>query len=309
MSLTQRGYSVGQFEFTIDGIGEPFYLKSFEGGLAKGNVVEEALGTGVELVKHISTVDIEPMSIELGMQDSLPILGWIQKSWKMQYERKNGHLLHADFGMKTALEYKYYNALLTEVTFPALDAVGKDAAQLKVKMQPETIALVNGDNNRLRAQAVGASKEKLWNVSCFQFELEGHDVSMVSKIDSFTVKQGVKAYHTGRDRYAHWEPTKLTFPDLAIYLSAAHSSDTRAWYQKMIDGAKDPSMQTTGAIKFLAPNKRDVVFEIHLAGVGIKSWTIDKSERQDQPKRVKIELFISSMELKMSGTLAFQATI
>lgn len=306
MSLTQRGYSVGQFEFTIDGIGQPFYLKSFEGGLGKGNVVEEALGTGVQMVKHISTVDIEPMSIEVGMQDAMSLLAWIQQSWNKNYARKDGHLLHADFNMKNALEFWFYNALITEATFPALDAAGKEAAQLKVKMQPETIKLMNGDSKRINPQSNGFSKQKLWNISCFQFELEGHDVSTVSKIDSFTVKQGVKAYHTGRDRYAHWEPTKLTFPDLAIYLSAAHAGDMRAWYQKMIDGAKDPGMQTTGAIKFLAPNKRDIVFQIHLDGVGIKSWTIDKSERQDQPKRVKVELFVSSMTLDMTGTLAFQ---
>jgi hypothetical protein len=303
--LTTRAHSPGQFHFVIDGH-ESFMVKSFEGGLPKGNTAEEAIGTTLHVIKHLTTFEIEPLTIEVGMQDGLPMLKWIRDSWTTNYCRKNGTCRLADFNLKNVKEYSFTNGLITETTFPTLDGGAKEGATLKVKIQPEVAQLDNGDGKQIVGQAKSYEKQKLWNVSCFELDLKGYDTRGVAKIDGFTVKQGVKSYSTGRDRYPFWEPTKLTFPDISVHMSLAHADSMVEWYRKTCQQRNtDPSLQTTGSIFYLSPDRSKHVFEIKLMGVGLKGMTIDKAERGDSPRRVKFDLYVSEMDISTGGVLAY----
>jgi hypothetical protein len=142
--------------------------------------------------------------------------------------------------MKEVLQTHFSEALITETTFPTLDGSSKEMATLKVKMQPEAVEFANGSNNRVHASSRHHERQKLWPASAFAFELHNVDVRHTTKIDSFTVKQGIKSYSTGRARFPHWEPTKLTFPDLSIYVPLAYADSLLDWYQRSMKGGKDP---------------------------------------------------------------------
>jgi hypothetical protein len=295
--LTERAHPNSQFHFTIDGH-ESFLVKSFEGGLPKGNTVEESTGTTLDIVKHLTTFEIDPLSVEIGMQDGLPMLRWIRDSWKSKYCRKGGTVRLADFKLKNVKEYAFGSALITETAFPTLDAAGKDGAFLKVKIQPETAHLTKGDSRQIVGISNSYQKMKLWSVNNFKFELEGFNQLDVAKIDGFTVKQNVKSYSTGRGQYPYWEPTKLVFPDISIHMSMKAADEMVEWYHDTCEMRNtDPDLQTTGSITYLAPNLEDEVFSIDLTGVGIKGMTIDKAERGDAPRRIKFDLYVSQMDL------------
>jgi hypothetical protein len=305
MDLTTRGKAVGQYELVIDGMPAIGHCKSIEGGLPKGNTIEEQVGTHLEYMKHISTVEIEPMTMELGMQDAVPVLEWIQASWRREYGRRSGMIRHANYDHKESFQHHFHEALLSEVTFPGLDAAGKEGAYLKIKMQPEEVEIAAGDNSQFSGQGFRMERQKLWNTSCFRLKLDGLDTERVAKIDSFTVKQGIKPVHCGERRFPEWEPTKITFPDLSVHMTMEYAQDIINWYEEfIIKGMRDPDHEKTGAIEFLAPNKQDLVFRIKLAQVGIKSLSINKSEKQDQVKRVKFDLYVGSMDLDGEGGLA-----
>jgi hypothetical protein len=297
--LTTRAHPSSQFHFTIDGH-ESFLVKSFEGGLPKGNTVEEPIGTTLEIIKHLTTFEIDPLSIEVGMQDGLPMLKWIRDSWHSKYCRKGGTLKLADFKLKNVKEYAFANALITETAFPTLDGAGKDMGFLKVKIQPETAHLSKGDTLQIVGTSPSYEKMKLWSVNNFRFELDKHKFPAlpVAKIDGFTVKQNVKSYSTGRGQYPYWEPTKLVFPDISIHMSMHAADPLVDWYHRTCELRNtDPKLQTTGAITYLSPNLKDEVFQIKLDGVGIKGMTIDKAERGDSPRRIKFDLYVSKMDL------------
>ena len=299
MDLTTRSHSQGQFQFTFDN-SQTFLCKSFDGGLAKGNPIEEPIGAELHVVKHLSTFEIEPMNIEVGMHDALPLMTWIKDSWNKRYSRKSGSVSLADFDMKGVHDYAFTDALITETAFPSLDAAGKEAAMLKVKIQPERAELKPSQPNfKVVAQANNFVRNKLWLVSHFALDLgKTLDTSRVAKIDGFAVKQGVKAYNTGRERFAFWEPTKLTFPDISVTMSMAYAGSMIDWYERTcFKGNTDPDLQVDGAIHYLAPDKKTVLFDINLFKVGMKAMTIEKSERGDNPRRVKFDLYVSWMDL------------
>jgi hypothetical protein len=301
--ITLRGSAIGQFEFSLENT-NAFFVKSIEGGFAKANMIDMNVGSYQYAMKHLSTMEIDPIGVEVGMQDGLPLVDWIKSSWKNNFTRKNGHVKMGDFNMKDVFQIDFSNALITETTFPGLDAAGKEPAILKVKMQPESVEFKEGTKNPLVAQAVSYPKQKLWSVSSFALELGRYDTSRVAKIDSFTVKQGVKSYYTGRDRFPHWETTKLTFPEISVHMTYEYAKSMMKWYQNTVmSGGQDPMLEVDGCITYLAPSK-DVskeVFEIKLYGVGMKGMSIEKSERQDNPRRVKFDLYVTYMDINRTG--------
>ncbi len=299
-----RGSAIGQFELAIESQ-LPLYCKSIEGGLPKSNLIDMNIGSHPEAVKHLSTVEIEPLSVEIGMQDGLPLLDWIKKSWKMKYERKGGHVKLGDFNMKDIFQFDFTNALITETTFPTLDGAAKDVAMLKVKLQPENVEMKAGSGQKLYSQGLSYPKQKFWLASAFQMELGNFNVKNVAKIDGFTVKQGVKPVYTGRKYYPTWEPTKLTFPDISIHVTYEFAGDLINWYKRSIEAAArkqiDPDLEFDGVIRYLDPGKKREVFEIKLFGVGMKGMAFDKSERSDALRRIKFDLYVTRMDLDHTG--------
>ena len=144
--------TAGFYQLSIDHKGvSPTYIKSVEGGYPKANVIEEQVGQDLGFVKHTSTAEIEAMSFEIGMQSGIDILRWIQDSWRRNFSRRSGSVSHGNFDAKTVLEHEFYDALITETTFPTLDAAGRDGAYLKFKIQPERVELKPGNKEKLHA--------------------------------------------------------------------------------------------------------------------------------------------------------------
>lgn len=295
----KRAYTAGHFELAIDGHKTTAYLKSVDGGMLKGNVIDEAHGADTVRMKHLSVVDIEPFSIDFGISGAGDILKWIQSSWKKEFSRRNGQVTHADFDIKGTYEHEFFDALIQETTFPALDGGARDAAYMKIKVQPERIVSRRASGGRLAAQM--GQKQKMWLPSAFRLSLDGLDdeLKYVNKIESFTIKQGIKKFYTGEDRYAQIEPTKIDFPNLTCTVALDYAEGLLAWHEKYVhSGNKDPSAQKTGALEFLTPDRKRVNFAIKLFGVGLPNLQIQQSTaNSDQIKRVKFELFVERMEL------------
>lgn len=302
-AVTRRSYSAGHFMLLIDGFPALAYVKSVEGGFPKLNSTEDAGGQTVPRVKHRTSLEFESITIEVGISQSVALLRWIQRSWDEKFDRQDGQIIHADQDYKAQFVQTFYGALIEEVTFPALDASSKDSGYLKVKLKPEKVVLDRGDGKSIKSEY--QRYQKAWNSSAFRLNLDKDiDTSFINKIDSFTIKQGVKQVATGERRVAELEPTKLEFPDLKVTLSLAHADGLFAWYQKTVgrdlEKALKPETQQecTGSIEFLTPSRRETMLELSLTGVAIKSFTIPKSEaNNDQIKRCVCDLSVESMKI------------
>lgn len=296
--LSRRSYSSGNFIFTLDD--EPAdggYLKSVEGGTVKGAIIEEMVGPELVHFKHLSTIEIEPIGLELGMAVSGPMMNWIQKSWKRNFERKSGSIIFTDFDYRAKLEMAFTDALIVETTFPALDGSDKSPAYMKVKLHPEGVTLKDGDEHIVQPTMGG--KQKLWSPSNFRMKIDGLDCSYVNKIDSISVKQKVKQFHFGRERHPQIEPTGLEYSNITLTMAVEHASDFIDWHQSyVVKGGKDTAHEKQGAIEFMAPNGGEPLLTLTLKNVGLFSLTIEKAEANaEDVKRCKVELYCEAMEL------------
>ena len=305
MTVTKsKSYTAGHFELVIDGHKTTTFLKSVDGGWAKANIVDDPLGGNSSRVKHLSTVEVEPLSLEFGLSGATHILEWIQGSWNRQWARRNGQISHADFNLQQTFEHEFYDALITETTFPTLDGSSKDGGYLKCKIQPERVVTKLAAGPQLASDY--SPKQKMWMPSAFRLTLDQIDnMQYANKIESFTIKQGVKKLFTGADRFPLVEPTKIEFPNLSGTISLGYADKLLQWHKDYItSGKKDPVAQMSGSLEFLSPDRASTIFRINLKEVGLISATIQQATANaDQIKRVKFDLFVGSMQIDGPGSL------
>ncbi len=292
----QRSFTGGHFQFTLDGDPDTGFVKSVSGGYIKGEVASEQAGPTALQFRHVATVDIEPIQVDLGMALSYRMIDWIRDSWNRKYSRRNGHVGHGDFDRNAHVEQHFTNALLIETTFPALDASSKESLYMSAKILPETLEVKAG-SGRLDGQL--SSLQKLWSANNFTVDIDGIACGGVNKVDSFTIKQKHKKFHYGSARLPEIEPTGIEFPNLVLYVSLARAKAFFDWHdQYVVRGRRDTAMEKTGAIVYRGPNG-DALLTLKLAGVGITAVSIDKSEAQnDKIKMAKVELFVESMDIE-----------
>jgi hypothetical protein len=313
MSLSTRtSYAAGHFDLQIDGHKSTAFVKSIDGGWSRANVVDDAVGTSPQRVKQISNVDVDPISVEFGLAGANDMLQWIKASWDRKYSRRNGQITHADFDMNATFEHEFFEAVITETTFPTLDGSSKDGGFLKCKMQPERVVtkVLPAPGPKLFANVT--PKQKMWSPSAFRFTIDGIDeMEYTNKLDSFTIKQGIKKSFSGPTRFPKVEPTNIVFPNLTGTISVKHARPLFEWQQEYIKnqegpGTSDPRAQKSGAIEFLSPDRKQVIFRINLYEVGLLFVGIEPSQaNQEQIKRAKFEVYVHKMDIDGTGGLGF----
>jgi hypothetical protein len=276
----------------------------------RANVVDDPVGAGAIRVKHISSVDIEPFSFEFGLTGANEVLQWIQGSWNRQYSRRNGQITHADFNLNPIFEHEFLNALIAETVFPTLDGSAKDSGFIKVKVQPENVITrkVNG-GAKVTGRLGQKTAQKMWTTSAFRLNIDSVDcMKYCNKIESFTIKQGIKKSYSGADRFPTCEPTNVQFPNLIGTISLEYADQLLQWHDEyVVQGKKDRPSQKTGSIEFLTPDRTQTIFSINLYEVGLAFCGIEPSTaNQEAIKRVKFELYVHKMDLGGGGGLGFE---
>ncbi|GAB4564233.1 MAG: hypothetical protein Tsb0020_14170 [Haliangiales bacterium] len=309
MSLDTRAYSAGQFLFTLDdrATSETTWLKSVDGGGIKGSVIQENIGPDFVQIKHLATVEIEPLTLEVGLSGSRSLLEWIQESFTRsnkseRFSRRNGSIIHADYNQNATMEYWFYDALISEVSFPSLDGGNNSPAYATIKFQPERFETKSKSNTSIKS--VDRQRQKLWSPSNFRLDIRGIDCRHVNKIESFTIKQKIKPLYFGTGRFPELEPAGVEIPNLSLTIASAYADDFVKWHNDfVVKGGKDPEFQKTGSIEFLDPKNDSAIFTIGLDNVGINHLNVEKSEGDaDAIKRTKVELFVESMNFEVSGS-------
>jgi hypothetical protein len=307
--MTITAYTAGHFELRIDDESKQAaaYLKSVDGGFVNAALVDESVGSAIHRVKHTSVASIEPFSVEFGLSGAGAVLKWIQDSWERKFARRSGQITHANFNLHQTFIHEFSDALLMETTFPTFDGASKEAAYIKLKFLPERVTTLNQDSKTSVNDQNVPSKQKMWLCSGFQLNIDGvQDSQWVNKIDSFTIKQGVKAFYTGTDRFPQIEPTKIDFPHITGTIAEAKGDGMQKWYEECVaNGMADTKAVRGGSINFLGPDKSTVLYRIVLKDCGMLSYKLQQSTaNSDQIKRAKFEMYVGSMELDGKGDLA-----
>jgi hypothetical protein len=311
--LHRNSYAAGHFEMQIDGQASSAYVKSVEGGWSRANLSDEPSGPSSARAKQITSVEIEPITVELGLLSARDMLRWIQRSWSGQEHRRcDGQITYANFDMRTMFEHHFYRALITETTFPTLDGASKDGGYLKCKLQPESVKTLALGVPGPKIASQASSRQKMWTPSAFRLHIDGvEDMQYVNKLESFTVSLQTQKLQTGGARFAEFIPTRIKFPNLTGTISMRYADSLLRWHNEFIrtsDGAgtQDRKAQRSGAIDFLSADRKQTLFRINLSQVGLLYVGAEPAKaNEEQIKRLKFELYVHGMTIDDASFLGF----
>jgi len=226
----------------------PQPIHGVEGGGIRG-VVEKS-GQGALVDKRIAGVGYDDVMLQAGFGSGQALFDWVNSSWMGKSEPANGAILFCN-SMGRCIRKEFMGATLSEVTVPALDASSKDKGYLAVSLHPKGTKLPR----EVMASPIKVDLlQKPWLAANFRLAIDGLDCSQVRKIDSFTVKQGVKSF--------------AEFPDLQITMGMKGYEGFRKWFEAFVVSATD-TQERNGEIVMYAPDLQTVLGKIRLIHLGI----------------------------------------
>jgi len=293
-------HAAGHFALELDGKGAGL-VESVEGGAAVGTVVRELGRNTYYQKKHIGNVKYEEISFQAGTGLGKAFYDWVSEMLSGRGSRRSGAFVWTDFNYKELSTMSFQQALLTAVTFPALDAGAKETAYLTVEVAPETTRILSGSGATLKQ--VGGAKQKMWSPANFRFGIKGIDTSKVSKIDALTVKQTAATGETGENRDVELEPGKIEFPNLAIMLPESNAGSFYDWHEDfVIGGNSSDESERNGEIVYLASDQKTELARLDLFNLGIFKIAPEKQEANvEQIRRVKAEMYCERMSFTWLG--------
>ena len=309
----KRSYVSGNFALSLDGGKNIGMLKTAQGGQIFGEPVAENTD-GLYAKKHIANVKWADITVQMGLTMPAAFYQWIADSWSFGAQRKNGAIIAADFNNNAVKELDFYNALITEVTIPALDAASKDAAYLTLKLTPESTQPTKPSGT---VPSTVGNKQKAWLPSNFRFELGKLDTSKVSKIDSFTIKQTMVQPSTDLGDVTFPEqalvvsvppfvlqPGQIDFPNLRVTLTEASAQTWIDWSESFIrQGLNSDEYEKSGSIRFFASDMTTELARVDLFGVGIFDLTDERplDAGTDTIRKLVAELYVERMAFVFPG--------
>jgi hypothetical protein len=253
---------------------------------------------------------MEDITLTVGMSSSPAFWDWVKATFdKRLPERRNGAIVVYDYKHRERQRRTFFNALISEIGFPALDAGSKTAATLTVKISPERIKWEDGDLSHGSA-SYGQNemqKQKMWLCNNFVFSLDrfkGDEELRHSKVEAFSVKQSIMQAPIGRMLETHKYGGGLETPGLQVSFNQSLVKPWIEWYDKCVRRGNYIGELTNGSITYYAPDGTTVLMTLNLYNVGLTSLEFDKLESHKEGiAKVKASLYVEAMQLQTgSGT-------
>jgi hypothetical protein len=261
------------------------FLEKAEGGAIYAEVAPERKGSQGNVKKRIGKPQYEDFSLQVGWTLSQALFDWIAASWQPHAPRKNGAVLTCDTDFMIQSERAFADALIQEVTLPALDASSKEPGYLTVRFTPQEIVTKTG-KGQLALGRLGA--HKLWRTSSFRLQIDGLDADPVRRIEPLAIRRGNGA-RAGR----------VDFPNLKVSLAQAGAQSWIDWHEDFVlKGHNDEQYEKEGALLFLTPDSKTQLARIDLHHLGIFRLAREAGTG-DRTGYLQAELYCESMEFHL----------
>jgi hypothetical protein len=210
--------------------------------------------------------------------------------------RKSGAIVSVSFDRRELKRLEFDNALISEISFPPLDASSKTPAYVTIKLRPERTAIVAGSNAPIAP--VAATKGKTALASNFRLSIQGLDSSGVILIDAVTATQ-LFAPSSPRDVGLGGGTVGLAFQNLTLTLAESRAASYLAWYQDfLVAGNSNDADELQGTLELLGPDLKTVLSSLTFSHLGIFGYRPEKFDAAvTQVPRVKIDLYCERFTL------------
>jgi hypothetical protein len=273
-------------------------LESVEGGNAFTEVLLEPPGPDLIQRKRPGTVRFEDLIIRVPLGGNAKSLtNWIMDTLTKGPIPRNGAIVYADFNYTEVRRLEFFNALLTEVTFPALDAVSKNVAYIMLRITPQTTHLAGGKG---KGMAPPVANPKTTSSNFFRFNVQGLENACkgISQVGSIEVKRPVAKMAAGQEKFrqsASGLSGVLDCSMITLTLPPGDASPFYAWFDDLaLKG--NPAGERVGLLEWLSRDLKTVMGSLLFGGLGIVRIVHDASEGNvDKVQKVHVEMYCETI--------------
>ena len=293
VSNDKRGFTVAKIGLQLNEAPAGF-LSAAEGGNATSDVVNEKVGADHLVHKHISGVKYEDISVTAGTGMSKEFYSWVQTSIGGAPVARSGSILGANFNLKVFTRTDFFNALITEVGMPALDAASKDAAKMTIKFAPESTRTAFNTGGTL--SGLKSPLQSKWLTSNFKFTINGVDTTFVNRIEAIRIKANYTLFNADTAS-GQRVLTEIDIPNLKFTIAETHAQDLIKWHHDfVINGNNSVENEKLGSLSFLATDLKTELFRLNLRGLGIFALDPDPLALNTQGiRRITAQLYCNKM--------------
>jgi hypothetical protein len=273
----QRAYTAGRFALSLDGASVGNF-PGLDGGNPANAVVREPIGSDRIVRKHTGQSTYEPCTIQVGSGMSMSTYQWmsdvIVRGWDPKTKRRASVIGVGSHG-EEAFRRSFADALITEITFPALDVSSSKVAQIAVTFTSQQVT-----DRKPSGLPVVAAKQKAWMCANFRLKIDGIDLpgARVAKIDSFTWKCGIQDDGS----------LGLDMGDITIHCDNANLPDFQLWLANLQKGVAD---ERNGTLTLAGGGG---VLTLGLYNLGVYAVRPDNAPGQLRSGRFAAEMYCES---------------
>jgi hypothetical protein len=277
---------------TMEVGGEAIPLLSAEGGAAVGIVTTVSSGAAPD--KRISGVKVEDIVVSLPATNPPK---FVSEALTGKAAPLGGSLTFVSFDQKTTRRQSFQDALLSAITWPALDGASKEAALMRLAITPSSIKEDAGGGG---APGKLASKQKQALASTFRVEIPGLPTNRVATVAPIEIRARSTGGGAGEVRKQPAGVSGYDVSNIKLTVSAVDIADWRKWHDDaVINGG---SQEKTMRVILLGPNMKDEIVSLDLSGVGIVAIRPDAAvANSEKVARVEVELYAESAKITPLG--------
>jgi hypothetical protein len=290
-------YSAGRFAIEIGGTPVGF-ASSVSGGEAFADVIPTAAPSGV-VEKRPGPVRYAPIVLEVDASLASDFYDWISGFLDGTQKSKSGVIRLLDYALREQSRLEWTDALITEVAFPAADASARDAATLRVTLQPDGSRRVDGSGTTLPSAA--QSHQKRWLPANFKFSITGLETATrkANRVAELVLTRPV----TGTP--GALVAGTLEVPDVAFSVPNSEARDFYDWFDDfVVKGRNTAGDERTGSLVFLDPALKELI-GVSLKGLGIVRVSQERlAQGSAAIARVKVTMYCEQVRLSPVPTQA-----
>jgi phage tail-like protein len=281
-------------------------IASFAGGNATADVVVEQVGQDGVARKHLGAVKYEDIRTSCGTDMADSFFDWLQQAFSASASRKNGAIVTYDSNGNEVSRLSFFNGLISEIGFPALDASSKDDARLTIKISPEHTRDDTG-NSKL-ASAFPNGKKKTWMVQNYRLTIDGVPYSRVNRVEAITVTRTEATGGVGALSDDPKTPTYVVVPDLTVRL-ADNGADTgltalRNWFNSfVIAGINGQEQEKTGTLEYLSSDLKTALFTLDLRQLGVYCLSL-LNDSGETIRQIQARMYCEQIEFSYTSNAA-----
>lgn len=272
-------------------------LESVEGGNALTEVVLEPPGLDLIQRKRPGPVRFEDIVIRVPLGgSSKPLTNWMAEMLTKGPISRNGAITYPDFNNTEVKRLEFFNALLTEVTFPALDGASKDVASVTLRLTPQTTRLAGSKG---KAFPPPGNKTKPALRSNFRCNIQGLENACknIFQVDSILAKRPMTTVAAGQEKFRQLGSGSgvLDCSMITLTLPPGDVGPFHAWFDDVVLKG-NPAGERAGLLEWLSPDMNTAIGSLLFGGLGIVRVAANSAEAgTEKIQTARVEMYCETI--------------